>query len=538
MCPVCNAQIKIFVNCITKHGPKTMNSNKNYLFLLVGLLAAQVLLVWSVGNIYINAHELDVVHALDGALRMAEGERPHLDFMTPLGVMTFAPVALMLELGFGRGISMAYAGDFMALLMLPAIYWIGITRLSGRVRLLWGGGLVLLITASVFGESAGTNSFSMFYNRWSWAVSFLILTAVVLPSDRKSATLDGIIIGLGAAFLALCKITFFVSYFPGIALILMMNRRWRTLSVGVLAGLLVAILVTVWAGGFDYWLSYISDLRFLQTVGLGDRNGGWSGYIASPAGTFSLIVVLFSASFLSKSGNQPMAISIFLLAPGFVYSTYSNWGVEPKYLLILALFVWMGAKENRMVAAGITFLLIGVLGPTIVNISLSNLRPLGFKYSNFSSIFNEEKGGLMFETERFNVMATQTAFGGDTVEVSTIEGDTHVFQACSLTMGFLKQDREIVQKLTDLGVHNDGVLVADTFSNYWMFSDVRRLKGGAIWQYGGEYGLADASILVIAHCVGNPLRRTAVIEGIRDAGYKLSHLASDDTARFYRIIKN
>ena len=42
------------------------------------------------GAFYIEKHEGDTLHLAELVLRMARGEWPHLDFMTPIGVLAIA----------------------------------------------------------------------------------------------------------------------------------------------------------------------------------------------------------------------------------------------------------------------------------------------------------------------------------------------------------------------------------------------------------------------------------------------------------------
>ncbi|MCB2159989.1 MAG: hypothetical protein KDD95_17150, partial [Rhodobacteraceae bacterium] len=42
------------------------------------------------GGFYLGMHEGDAIHLAEIVLRMADGQWPHLDFMTPLGVLSAA----------------------------------------------------------------------------------------------------------------------------------------------------------------------------------------------------------------------------------------------------------------------------------------------------------------------------------------------------------------------------------------------------------------------------------------------------------------
>ena len=55
------------------------------------------------GGVYISKHEGDTLHMLQIVFRMAEGQWPHIDFMTPIGALAASPIALFVKLGFGVG---------------------------------------------------------------------------------------------------------------------------------------------------------------------------------------------------------------------------------------------------------------------------------------------------------------------------------------------------------------------------------------------------------------------------------------------------
>ena len=46
------------------------------------------------GQLLVGKHEGDMLHLLEIVFRMADGEWPHLDFMTPIGFMAFAGIQL------------------------------------------------------------------------------------------------------------------------------------------------------------------------------------------------------------------------------------------------------------------------------------------------------------------------------------------------------------------------------------------------------------------------------------------------------------
>ena len=207
-------------------------------------------------------------------------------------------------------------------------------------------------------------------------------------------------------------------------------------------------------------------------------------------------------------------------------------------MVFLALMIWVGARNKPVQAAGFAFLLVGSLAPVLLNLALSNFRPLGMNKNEFEAVFpGETSGALMFTSTRIHVATTAMAFPEDKNRITTVEGDTYSLPECIITQGNIGQDYEIMAMLTSLGLENEGVLVADAFSNYWIFGGFKRIEGAAIWQYGGAYGVSDASILVVADCPSSTLRRTTILQGVSEAGYGLSLIKDGDRANIYRLVK-
>ncbi|MBO6854968.1 MAG: hypothetical protein JJ872_14575, partial [Marivivens sp.] len=132
--------------------------------ILLGILAA-IFVVWSgvslLGEgLYIAKHEGDTLHFIEIVLRMAEGQRPHLDFMTPIGGLAFAPVALMVKAGLGIGHAFLWSQIVVALVLLPAVWWVSLSRLSPRLAPVFGGIVLVLVLALVHGEANGAISVS------------------------------------------------------------------------------------------------------------------------------------------------------------------------------------------------------------------------------------------------------------------------------------------------------------------------------------------------------------------------------------------
>ncbi|MEL7117621.1 MAG: hypothetical protein AAGP08_18885, partial [Pseudomonadota bacterium] len=185
-----------------------------FLFILV-VIAGMGGIALLKGGFYVAKHEGDTLHLLQIVFRMADGEWPHLDFMTPIGVLAFAPIAAFVNAGFGVGAAILWAQIAVALGLALPTFWAAYTRFSNGLAYLFALTVMVLCLALVHGQTDQLVSISMHYNRWAWAVSYIVVVLAVLPAMRGGTGLvDGVILGLGLAALALCKVTYFVAFAP------------------------------------------------------------------------------------------------------------------------------------------------------------------------------------------------------------------------------------------------------------------------------------------------------------------------------------
>ena len=158
--------------------------------LLLGLLAlfgAIALLLLAPGRMTVSTMEGDVLHLLDGVTRMRMGQWPHVDFATPLGALAYLPVSAWGDLGLGRAMALSHATA--AAVCLPALVWIGLSRL--RLGMALALGAVVLVTAATLAwspDSQGATA-AMSYNHWGWALVMQGLALMLL--DRAGATARG-----------------------------------------------------------------------------------------------------------------------------------------------------------------------------------------------------------------------------------------------------------------------------------------------------------------------------------------------------------
>ena len=252
---------------------------------LVALFAIELLALMLPSKLMITGHEGDLMHMLDASLRMASGELPHLDFMTPIGILGFAPVAGFLALGLTVGKATLLAEAAVLALMLPIIWWVAATRLSRGQAYYFAIVIVVTMMAVVYGGGSSTISLSMYYNRWGWSLTFLLLVTILFKPQRNMGErwIAPTVIGLIMASLAMLKMTYFVPLLPVVILILLAQKQARLLLVSMAIGLMAGVAMLGWLG-LEFFLAYLDNLLVVTRPESARVNTGasFTDIVASP----------------------------------------------------------------------------------------------------------------------------------------------------------------------------------------------------------------------------------------------------------------
>lgn len=525
-------------------------------FLLL-VLVAQAGLLFGKGVLLIDQHEGDALHLIEIVMRMGAGEWPHIDFMTPIGALAFLPVSWFLKMGAGIGHAIMGGMVLMAALMLPAIWWTAFSRFCGLRAYAFGGFLIILVTALVYGGSLQVASISMYYNRWAWAAAFVVVALCILPEGRKSASADGLAIGLGMAFLALAKITFFVALVPGVLVALVLRQSWFSLGIATIGGAIIALLVTL-AGGVDFWAAYLADLRAVSASGIRPQpSDSLAVLLIGPSFLAVNACLLAGIVFLRQAGCSLEGLLLLLFAPAFVYITYQNWGNDPKWLLLLAFILlelrpvrhvnnmlgWDMARAMGIVA-GIS---VTLFLPSLVNLTFANFRHAQMSREGFFQVLaGETNADLAMQTARMYAPARREAFDlGDPKIRALVAGTVTTPEdrlngqgmwPCKLEMGLVGVLHQMARDLQKIPATRDStVFVADTFSNLWLFGWTRPLKNGSPWYYGGDAGLLEADYILVPLCPVTPRARSLVLEQIENrVDLVLNEVARNDLFILFR----
>ncbi len=513
-----------------------------FLLLIVAFMGGAALLK---GGFYPRKHEGDTLQLADIVLRMAEGQWPHLDFMTPIGVLAMAPIAWFVKAGAGLGHAIFYAQILVALVLLPAAVHVARSRLPGGWGWLHAGFVMVLCLALVHGETERSVSISMHYNRWAWALAYLAVPLALLePAGRARPALDGAIVGLCVAALALIKVTFLIALAPGLFVALVARRQWLGMIVGAAAGLAVAGVVTALAG-VAFWGAYLSDLMIVAASKIRPQPGDefWA-IVTAPAWLAGTLAILAAVIFLRQAGRKVEGLALLVLMPGFLYIVYQNYGNDPQWLILLAVLALVLRPAPGLLnevgidlRAGLTT--VGIVTLTLgagsaVNLLYSPLRHLAVETKDTRPLIPAmaQHGDIRALKERVygvnNVVpgdgdgSGYEAFRGDAERKNIAKLNGEVLPDCEQQTGMSALFTAMSRDLEAAGYAGKRVLAADLFTLFWMFGDFQPVKGAAPWYYGGVPGVENADLIVVPLCPIAKNVRAEMLKALEESGRTLT----------------
>ncbi|MBU2991991.1 hypothetical protein Q4555_14900 [Octadecabacter sp. 1_MG-2023] len=478
------------------------------------------------GGLYVGKHEGDTLHLIQIVLRMADGQIPHLDFMTPIGVLAFWPIAMLVKAGFGIGMAVIWAQVLAAVVFLPMVIWIAGVRMQPWLARLFGLIVMVMLLALVHGESEHSISISMHYNRLAWAAAFLAIVAALIPPNRDNlsrgaATLDGMIIGLLVCVMALIKMTYFVSFAIPIVLALVLTGQRRALGVSVVTGLAVVALITAFTG-VDFWMGYAGDLLAVAGSEVRSAPGQpFSLVMGAPAYLGGSIAAVLGVVFLRQAKVATGGLVLLLLLPGFFYVTFQNFGNDPQWLLLLAVLllalrpqaedVVNGWGWNLKDAIGIVAAIAMALAiPSFFNLASSPFRHLNVETAKYAPIL--PRSGIHTDLQgydlRVNRVDARVALDGQIAGLAQYPERSIVpdfmgveIPTCAVELGLPIMMDTITRELESEGLaQGKSLFAADVFSSHWVFGELEPLDQGAPWYYGGAPGLHDADYVLLPLC--------------------------------------
>lgn len=511
---------------------------------LLAVLVGIVVVLGGVGAmapaLYIDRHDGDVLHLMDMVFRMTLGQMPHLDFVTPLGILSIWPIAAMIELGFGAGHAVIAAQIALACLLLLPTWWVAWTRFSGLYSVAFGGSVLVLCLAMIHGETLLNLSMSMHYNRWAWALSFLALAiGFVPPIGKGSVLIDALVLGLAMALLTLLKVTFMVAFAVPILLILLLRRDFARVGAAVLVAAL-ALGLSVLVLGLDFWLAYAGDLIATAKSDLRGYPGMEPVLLASaPAYVVGTVLTLAAVVVLRSGGRPEAGLAVLVLLPAAIYVTAQNFGNDPKWMWLLGLillatrpeagrlaaFAWDARGALSVIASG----LLVASAPSFVNMISSPFRnwsedpgayiamlPNRPRHDDFRVYVEQAMkvdlirpgdgtGSGLEWTRDFIERKDPVVFMGEELEV------------CYQKSGFQGWARTIAADLVTAGYDGQQIFNVDLLNIYWLLEpSLPPLAGAAPWIYDGLPGWKAADLVLVPNCPLQPPVRAYFAEKIAE----------------------
>ena len=496
---------------------------------LFGVLIATLIVFGGLGVMpgafHVGQHEGDTFHFVQIVMRMASGEVPHIDFMTPIGALALAPVAWLVGQGLGVGMAFLVSQVMVAVILMPAIWWVAYSRLSPILAYVFGFFALILILALIHGGTDNVASLSMHYNRWSWAVAFMAILLAVLPSrTAERFGLDGVLIGILMFALLMTKMTYFAAFLPAIVVALVKTGRARMLGVALFTGLVLTGAFTL-VYGVQYWLMYLVDLLAVMSSDLRAAPGDtFNDILSAPAYLAGTLTALAGIVLMRQAGRDTEGLVLLLLAPAFFYVTYQNFENDPQWLGFLGILLiamrpdagkfnsWgWDLRQAVTVTAGAAFALSLA--------SYSNLTTSVFRHANLDAedytpliAGSDSYTDLKAFTERVYRMDMSQPMDGDGSVYAQFReqanrGEPVVLRGETQPEGEINIGRAgwmdaMTDDLEQAGLAQDKrIYMVDLFSSIWLFSDqLKPLKRGAPWYYGGLPGIESADYVLVPQC--------------------------------------
>jgi hypothetical protein len=218
-------------------------------FLSALIVVAVAVILVTIGPAHIMA-PWDVFLLLGEAWRILCHQVPHTDFQNPIGPLTYALIALGMEIG-GPSLSGYVYGN--TLFLVVASSWAGIVFFS-RLASLHAFVLTIFVVALIaaqrpLGFDPSITTYAIIYNRYGWvlvSILFVQLFVSVKDDSGRWGKFDAISVGLLLGIIFFLKISFCLVGLLALLLSILLHRPPLSRTVLTIVGFLLVCL-TMWA---------------------------------------------------------------------------------------------------------------------------------------------------------------------------------------------------------------------------------------------------------------------------------------------------
>lgn len=523
--------------------PAVADSRRAWLVLVIVWVAFAVVTLGP-GDVVITSHWGDALHLVDILDRMSQGQRPHRDFVTPLGELAFSPIAALMAAGVPTGRAYLVAQILLAGGLGAAGLAIGLRRMPWLWALPFACAIVVLTAALVHGRPEISLSINVHYNRWSWALGLVALLAALLEPDRMRPW-EGVFIGAAMAGLALIKITYFVAFLPLVVLGLVVTGQTRSLITALATGAGIAGGLTLLWGG-DYWQAYLGDLLYVAGADARPHAGdGVLRMVTGPRLLAPLTLAAVAAALLVRGGDAGKAVLLIGTFLAGAYVSDQNAGFDPFFLGFVALLLLVWGRRlsdgRRMALAAISLGLGVAVAPNVVNLATSPVRaaladrsgfvPLVIGSSRHQDILLARGAALSGGQSYLGFDGQRPFYGQQPPAPVQFRGEpwpvceSRVSPAFFASIAADLADRDLAQ--------GQAIFVADFLSPLWLFGDHPALIGAAPWSYGGLHGIENADVVLVPVCPNRMSVHRLILDALEET--PMTEIARTPLYRLYDL---
>lgn len=212
---------------------------------------------------YIATMLHDCVFIADLGYRLVNGQVPHTDFVSPIGIAFVALVAAGTQLSSTMIESLRVASCLAAIAVLPLVLYVAKSRLSsGCAFLLVSICLLTVIVPVNIGDPASAITYASLYNRLSYVLILLVILLTIGETDdnRRHRALDGTFIALIVVILVYTKVNYGILALFFLAFWGVYRGAWAPLVCSLVSVALAAAALEVFVrSGISS--SYFHDLQ-------------------------------------------------------------------------------------------------------------------------------------------------------------------------------------------------------------------------------------------------------------------------------------
>jgi len=270
-----NDYISRFLVCIETSLSKifTLKSKVAYkyaYFLLIFEIILIVILLFMMGCSHQWTNPWDSSCLLDGGWRVLNGQKPHIDFASPIGIIYHLIIMLGMKIAGPTGKSLTI-GPLIIYPFITMWAWViakrRLTVINAFLFASWSG--IMIVATHRLDWTFNITTYALQYNRFGWSLIGIVFLQLLLPPRCKLSyrltIFEYISTGIILVLLLFIKITYFALSVPAVILYFIFFRgefqRWIWMVISFIT-LFFVVLVYL---DFNL-LAFINDLRMLAGV--------------------------------------------------------------------------------------------------------------------------------------------------------------------------------------------------------------------------------------------------------------------------------